>query len=674
MALAVFIVYGRVLSFDLLLWDDNLTIRGNRLLFPRVSWSSVLEFFRGPQFGMYMPVTLCFFGLEAWISQQLPWSDSDGVVHPWVFHAGNLVLHTACVWLVYRIICNLKLPRRAAGAGALLFALHPLQVEPVAWATETKTLMAAMWSLAAILLYLRIDARVSRVDGVALPLSTRHWFGKSYFLASVCFALALMSKPTAVIVPILVALLAWGFQGHHWKRQAMALTPWLAMSLMIAVLTKSVQPDAIVHHVPGVLQRLLVAGDAIAFYLARVFVPVNLAIDYGRTPLSVLSNRWAVAVGFIPLVLLVAFWIYDRRGSYLVAYLVFVVALLPVVGFVPFEFQNISTVADRYVYLGLLGPSVALAVLLARHPGRWLRTTAYVLLAVFAMCSFRQVRFWQNDEVLFARALEVNPDSHSGLVNLSLVRMRQATIDPSRWKEAEDLLGRALEVAPTPQVQVEDLSRISTAYLSQGNLDAAAENLLKAQELVPDDPRAYSNLGDVLAAAEHYDAALQQYDRAIELNPNYARPQYRKGDVLRKLCRYEDSIAAYEQVLTSRPALTPALRGLALCHADQGNSQQAIELYDEAIASQPQQYVNYYEKGLLLFKVGNFNQAEKLFRRAIQLNPRAAEAHNDLATTLVKLNRLSEAVQHYRLALKVDSQLVDAQQNLRKVEQVLSRN
>lgn len=668
LAIAVLLVYGRVVGFDLLLWDDNLTIRSNRLLFPTFNWQSVVEIFSGPHLGMYMPVTLAFFGFEAWISQQLPWNSVDGAVHPWVFHCGNLFLHSVCVFLVYAIIKNLHIHRWAACLGALLFALHPLQAEPVAWATETKTLMAGMWSLAAIWMYLRHNTKIVHDRPSGEVASWRELLTSRYLMASVFFALALLSKPTAVVVPLLAGLIAWRFHGRDTRRQVLSLTPWVVLAAIVVVLTKGEQPDSLVHTVPGIFGRLVIAGDTATFYLTKLLLPLGLTIDYGHTPAAVLANPWAYVAWVVPVLGLVVAWKLRHRGPYFIAYLLFLVALLPVLGLIPFEFQNVSTVADRYAYLALLGPAVALAFLLDHTRSTALNSAVVIVLAIGAVGTHRQLDYWRNDEALFTRAVLRNPTSHSGLVNLALVRLTQASGDLSRLDQASLLLNRALEVAPAPKVQVDDLLRISAAMLTQGRVEDAVGRLLEAQRLLPEDPRAYSDLGDVLAAGEQYEAALVQYQKAIDLSPEFARPRYRSGDALRAMGRYDEAITSYEDLLEFRPNSMPALRGLAKCHIELGNTELALDLIDKAIACSPTQFLNHYEKGLLLFKLGNYDQAAVCMRTAIQVKPNAACVHNDLATALVRLNRLDQAAQHYRLAIQLDPNLMDARANLRKVE------
>ena len=668
----VVLVYGRVIGFGLLLWDDDLVIRTNRLLFPKFTWSCVVEIFHDTHLGMYMPVTLCFFGFEAWISQHLPWSDTEGVVHAWVFHLGNLSLHVVCVSLVYAILKDLVIHRRAAFLGALVFALHPLQAEPVAWVTETKTLMGAVWLLAAVCVYLRHEAEFAVTTPTRRGWGWRKFVDARYVLASMFFVVALLSKPTTVVTPVVAGTLAWWFHGRNWRRQFVLLGPWLLLAGIVAMVTKAAQPDAVVHTVPDLFGRLLVAGDAMAFYLIKLIFPVHLAMDYGRTPVFVLGNTWSYVAWIIPLAMLLLLFRFGRRGPFFVAYLVFLAALVPVMGLVPFEFQNISTVADRYVYLAMFGPALAGAAIVDRNTTRWKTIGAVVLVAMLGAASFHQAGFWRDDITLYTRALDIRPGSHAALVNLAVARLQQGThLNASVRDQAEQLLHRAVQVAPTPEIQAKDLTRIATAMLTRGNVEGAVKNLLQAQRLKPDDAKVYCSLGDALAVAGQFEAALQQYQKSTTLDPKFVNPYCQSGDMLRKLGRLEEAEAAFRRALQLRPGWSVALRGLAGCLADSGNDRQAEKTFDEAIQSGPNQWQNYYEKGLFLFRVGRFEEAAKSILKASQLNPSSARVHNDLATTLVKLRRLSEAAMHYRKAIQLDPRLDEARTNLSKVESAM---
>ncbi len=672
LAAAVVLVYGRSIGFDLLLWDDTLIIRDNPLLFPRFTWNNLVEFWSGPQVGLYMPVTFSFLGIEAWISQQLPWNETDGAAHPWIFHTGNVLLHIVCVSLVYTILRDLRFHRRAACLGALLFALHPMQAESVAWATETKTLLGGVWVMATVCVYLRYDADLVKAANADRIQSWRRLFAPWYLLATTFFILALLSKPTTVVTPLLAGLLAWWFHGRKVGRHLVALGPWLILAGVLVVVTKGEQPDAGVHTVPGVIGRLLVAGDAMSFYLLKLFIPIGLAMDHGRNPAFVLASNWSYVVWMIPVAVFLLLLAFGRRGPLLIAFLLFIAALLPVSGLVPFQFQNRSTVADRYIYLAMLGPSLALAAFIERRANFRMTMAVFAILATLGAATFRQTGFWRNDETLFTRGLEINPDSHAALINLSLVRLRQASeIDASYGDQAKELLDRALEIAPTPQVRVEDLCRVATAMLTQGDVEGAIERLLEAHRLNPENAKVYSSLGDVFALAGDHQAALDYYRKASAQDPKFLNPIYRTGDMLCKLRQFEEAEAAYQRALLLRPGLAVALRGLASCYADTGNHQRALATYDEAIQCGPTQWLNYYEKGLLLFRLGQFQEAAGFILKATQLNPRVASVHNDLATTLVKLRRLPEAAAHYRTAIELDPELDDARSNLRKVESAM---
>jgi len=175
--------------------------------------------------------------------------------------------------------------------------------------------------------------------------------------------------------------------------------------------------------------RPLIAGDALAFYLGKLVWPVGLGIDYGRTPTFVLAHWWGYATWFMPLLLGALLWYGRRRFSWLwMSAAIFAICLLPVLGLTPFAFQGYSTVADRYLYLALLGPALALAWALSRLTQRSALLTGSVCAVIFALWGFAsslQVMTWDSSFSLFQNALAVNPQSGMANYNLALLLSAQ---------------------------------------------------------------------------------------------------------------------------------------------------------------------------------------------------------------------------------------------------------
>ena len=287
----------------------------------------------------------------------------------------------------------------AAAAGAAVFAVHPLHVEAVAWVSSCKDVLSGAFALAAILLYLRFAERESWVD---------------YTAAIVCFAFALLSKATVCVTPAIVALLLLIAPVKNRRRAILWLWPWCAMVLPLVWWTRNAQTDAALLTWSPLWARPLVALDAIAFYFGKLFWPLNLAVDYGRTPRWVIDHRSAWVLWPLPILIAAAAIVWRRWRRGWIGIAIFVVALLPVLGFVPFEYQAFSTVADRYAYLPMLGASVLVAGLLNRATMKRGGVVAIVVIFTLAIVAFVQTGVWASSEALFQHAVDVQPRAGFG--------------------------------------------------------------------------------------------------------------------------------------------------------------------------------------------------------------------------------------------------------------------
>ena len=397
-ALAVWATFGRATANEFISWDDELLITHN----PRITdptLSNLEWIWTHPHEDLFIPVVYTAW----WTLAHL-----GGQPDPVIFHAANVALHLFNAWLVFLILRLLLRKDWPAFAGALLFALHPLQVEAVASATGTKDVLSGFLSLTALWFYLLAASRDRR--------------GVYYAAATGLFILALLAKPMAVVLPLMAATLDFLILGRPWKRVAAWTLPWLIPAAAIAIVATIVQPSPQADAGP-ILARPLVAADAIAFYLFKLFYPAQLGLDYGRTPSAVLHMHivglpWLAIVWIFPAVALILL-ARLRCRVLLSAGAVFIIALLPVLGFVKFNFQAYSTVADRFMYLAMLGPALVLGQLCNGSIVRTILISA--VLAVLAIRSFVQIAYWHDSELFWRHVIAVNPDSYLGHNNLGVV-------------------------------------------------------------------------------------------------------------------------------------------------------------------------------------------------------------------------------------------------------------
>jgi len=510
-------IFQPVRKFNFVLWDDPKNVMANPLYRP-LPFDHLGEILTKPYFSAYIPVT------------RMVWADladvqtGDGgalstTFDPAKYHIANLVVHAVNVLLAF-LILRLVLKRNLAAAlGALLFAIHPLQVEPVAWVTGMKDVLSGFFSLVAIYLYLLF--RTSTRERPQWPL---------YVVASIAFVLAVLSKSSAIVVPVIAGLLDLLIptSGTDTPRavtvrdRRVALGIWAA-AMIPAALMASWADRLGLADIPQVAlwQRPFVAGDTVAFYLQKLVFPIGLGPDYGRTPTWLMSHPWAYGSILIPLTLLALSWRYRSKFTWpLVALTIFIVAVLPVSGLVPFDFQAYSTVADRYTYLAMLGPALALACLVAAASSRAIIAGAAAVMIGLSILTVRQIPTWTDSDSLFSRSIQVNPRSWVSYLMLGQQADSRGDLDT-----AIECYRRSLAIKPQLVTAMGDLG-IDLAESARGNpsnkapLIEAAGLLEQAVKLQGDKAAFHVNLANVYYNLDRKEDAIAQYRIALSIEPN----------------------------------------------------------------------------------------------------------------------------------------------------------
>jgi len=530
--LAATAVFARTAGHGFLIWDDRELIIGNPVL-ASPSLGRLATLWTTPLLDIYVPLTCTLWALVSAVF---------GVV-PRAFHVVNVVLHALNAWAVLALLRELLPAAEPAAvlAGALVFAVHPVQAETVAWASETKDLLSALCALIAMREYL---------------VFRRRGDGRRYALASLASVAALLAKPSAVVTPLLVLVLdRWRNRGP-WAGTVRALAPWFVATAVFTMLFRRLQPAMQAHYVAPLWVRPLLALDAIGFYASTIVFPVGLIPDYGRTSAALVANG-AIAYSGIPAaVLLAATWLLRRSAPALaLAVALFVGGLLPVLGLVRFDFQYYSNVADHYLYLPMIGPAIGIALAWPRLP-RSVRVVGVpaVIVALFVL-SFRQAAYWKSDETLYARTLAVNPASVMAHVN-------RGELFDERGDLAAAIADYRAALVGDPGNQAA-LNNIGWALYRHGEYDAAirhyTEVLGRTAPLTKGTARMHNNLGAVYLKTRRYEDALLEFQRAMAIDPGYLDPYYNLGIVLMDLGRYADAVPVLQKGLTLAPG-HPALR------------------------------------------------------------------------------------------------------------------
>jgi tetratricopeptide (TPR) repeat protein len=466
-------------------WDDPFTIHQHPSLNPP-TLDGLVWLWQNPQFSLYVPVTNTAWWLLACVAYS-PEMDAAQEIHlnPAVFHAGSVLVHGLAAGMVCLLLRRLLATDTAAVLGALLFALHPVQVESVAWASGLKDVLCGLFSVLALHQYVLY---ASPTDAQLPSRPTR----LHYALTFVFFGLAVLSKPGGVVVPVLAAVLDLLVIRRPWQVVGWSVLPLLVLAIPVMVMTSEVQEQRDQVYSPAMM-RPLVAMDALGFYLTKLVLPIRLALDYGRRPLDVINGGWMQLLWALPLVVAAAAGLAWRRSRLPAAgVLLFVAALGPMLGLLPFHYQYYSTVADHYLYLAMLGPALVAGWLVLAWPKRAVPALG-VALAVLMGLSVMQIGRWRDDQALLGYTLRLNPRSFGSYNVLGVAELASAKrLSGSRPAEAAQAYNRA------------------------------AELFTKSTEANPEFIQAWQNLAFVLGTHLHRpDLAIEPLRKTLDLRDRY---------------------------------------------------------------------------------------------------------------------------------------------------------
>ncbi len=553
-------------------WDDDYHLTESVI----VKDNALYRIWCTTEMANYWPISWTSY----WLEYQL-WG-----LEPAGYHIVNVLIHIASALLVFRILARLNVP--AASFAALVFAIHPVNVESVAWISQRRNVLSLFFYLAALLCYLHVDA-----SGHA-----KKWYG----LAVACFVLAMLSKGSAVGLPVVLLMCALWTRGTLSRRDLVRCLPFFVIAFLFSVVEIWFQYVRAIGEIAirddGFFARLAGAGWAVWFYLYKTAWPVTLSFVYPRWQIGAMNPASYVPDGLLVVLLALCWWFRRSWGRPVLFGLgYFMITLGPFLGFFTIFFMRYSYVADHYVYHALIG-MIALAVAggwqIAQRDGRptalMMKAVAVSVVIALGMLTWQRCHVYHDAETLWRDTLRKNPNcwlAHNDLGNLLWVR---------------------------------------------GRFDEATAHFLRAIEIHPEFPETHYNFGALLEEQGRIDDAVDHFRQAVRINRNMAPAHSKLAEILRS-------------------------RGLL---------DEAADHYREMIRIDPQDFRSENKLGLLLHMRGKLREATQHFQNAVLIKPDDPLAHFNLGNVLAARGRFDDAIDSFREAIRLKPDFTEAKKRLRR--------
>jgi Flp pilus assembly protein TadD len=627
-ALAIVAVFGQIVGFDFVWFDDQIHILQNPNLNP-LTLDSYMSFWTKQYQQLYIPVSYTIFALLALVSPHLPGksiASPEGVFNPHVFHAASLLLHIANSLLIYLLLKRWTRKDIPSAISALLFALHPLQVESVAWISEIRGLSATLLGLLATLVYC---SRGSEKN-------TRYW--TRYAGATLLFLLAILSKPSAVPFPIMTAVFDRMISKTAWKTIATETSLWLLISVGAVLLTRGVQPVNINSNY-SLSQSPIIVANTLLFYLEKLVLPINLCADYGQSPKMAFESPHVLFEMLLAAVLL-ASWIWTglKRKEILAAGIVSLALIAPVSGIIPFGFQYFSIYADRYAYAPMIGAAMAASWIACELAARKsVYAVSIAALIILAGASFVQTRVWKDSFTLMNAVISVDPNSTIAHATRAFLYRRKVEQLQSQIETSKDLaekgriqdeIGQNIKLSMNEaKLAIDCRPTNSTPYLNLGILyddigqtERAIDQLQIATRLSQNDAEAHMRLANCYTEAENYPLAYSQYMQTQKLNPNYPKLHFNMGNLYSQMKNFNAAVAEFNKEIALYPNDAEAHMNEGIAFIQEREPSQAVSQMQKAISIGPARSSWWTNLAIGHDALGDKNALQNDLNQALALN------------------------------------------------------
>ena len=592
--------YGRTLGGEFVRWDDGLLIYENPIA-RGFSLQNIKGAFTTYDPELYIPLTLMSYQLDFMI----------GGSNPAVYHLHNILLHTFASIAIYASFFLLTKKRHIALLTAVLFAIHPLNTEAVAWLSGRKDVLSTFWFFVALACALHSE-----------QMDDKKW----YWLSVAAIALGMLAKATVIVFPAVLLLIDW-YQGKPLitKKQIIRYVPYALLSalfLAIAIYGKSRVLGS-----SNMVEKILMAPRSLAFYLEKIVWPQGLSVLYpwtGDVTLTRLEIFLSITVLTILLATALALWALKKWRLPLFAFALYVVGVSPtLINFAKGDFTYFAS--DRYAYIGAVGVFFAVAAALD-----WLLTkkTYHVITAILVFVllplSFIQAGTWKDSTALFSNVITHYPTAVVAYNNLGNYERERGNREGAKeyYETAVKLLNDAeIRATQSDRAHAQVLSNYAAVIRDEGDIEQARQLLTEALGIAEDVFGVHMQLGILLSSQSDYETAEWHYRRAMELEPGRATPHVNLGALFMAQGKTEDAIASYEYALAMNPYYPQTWYNLGVAERKRNRPRQALTAYERAVALAPNFVSARINLGILYYERKEVEAAVEQFEAVLQYDP-----------------------------------------------------
>ena len=618
LALITWLVFGQVLAYQFVNYDDEFYIYENSRVMSGLSWQNVWWAFTHTVCFNWHPLTVISHMFDCQLYG----------LRPAGHHFTSVLFHSIAVVLLFLMLRQMTGALWKSAFVAAVFAVHPLHVESVAWVSERKDTLSAVLFVSTLWAYTHYVRRRSLT---------------AYFLVLLLFALGLMAKPMLVTLPFLLLLLDW------WPLRRLATSPKL--NDRSKILSRSTIGSVLLEKIPlfflsaascfatvvaqksviyrfdqlSLMERVGNAALATAIYLRQSVLPIGLSVFYPHPGHKLSTVQIGEALLLLGGITVAVFIVRRARPYCLVGWCWFVGMLIPVIGIVQVGDQSH---ADRYTYLPQIGLVMAVTWLVEdislamRNRTAILGAAAAVIVASLMGFGWKQTMVWRDSRSLWMHALAVNPRNDAAHNALAAVALRENQVDEAIFH---------------------------------------ARNAL---EIRPESPEAHNQLGQAFLSKGRRAEARAEFQQVLAIRPNRPRVHYNLGTLLLEDGQLDDAMVQFREEIKIQPAFVEAYTNLGTALVRKGEFDEALAYFQKAMELDPSRPKVHYNIAVILRGRGQRDEAAFHLQKELQIDPANAQAHNDLGDLCLQEGRANEAIEHWQKTLELDPANLNAQVNL----------